>query len=60
MLSWQSYVSCELSDPVQRRDSLDQVVMAASCDAGMTETSPICTLGALKVSLLSHLECHAE
>ena len=36
------------------------VLTAASCGAGMTETSPICTMGALKVSLLSHLICHAD
>ena len=45
-------VSCELSGPVQRRHSLVHALMAASCHAGMTETSPICTMGALKVSQL--------
>ena len=58
-------VSCkavlnQLSSLVQWRHSPVQTPIAASCSAGMTEASPTCTMGGLKVCLLSHHVCRAE
>ena len=39
----------ELSGAVQRRHSRVLTLIAASCPAGMTEASPTCTMGGLKV-----------
>ena len=53
-------VMCELSCSVEGCHSRVQTLIATSCSAGMTEASPTCTMGGLKVCLLSHFVCHAE